>query len=80
MAVLHPLYCPDLTPFLFQKCKQALKRRRCGDSSTFQEQTAVVCSQTVEKMVDIFIRDTALKECLSMAVGLLHQLKHLCMM
>ena len=31
-----------------------------GDSSTIQEQSAV---QTVQKMVDIFIRDGALKEC-----------------
>jgi len=27
MAVLDPLYCPDLAPFLFWKLKLALKRR-----------------------------------------------------
>ncbi len=41
MAVLHPLYCPDLAPFLFWKLKLALKERRC-DMSTIQEQSPVV--------------------------------------
>jgi len=63
MAVLHPLYCPDLAPFLFWKLKLALKGRRCGDKSTIQEQSLVVCSPKAEKTVDIFIRDRALKEC-----------------
>jgi len=44
----------------FWKLKLALKGRRFGDSSTIQEQSAV---RTVQKMVDIFIRDGALKEC-----------------
>jgi len=41
MAVLHPLYCPELAPFLFWKLKLALKGRRC-DFSTVQEQSSVV--------------------------------------
>ena len=41
MAVLHPLYCPDLAPFLFWKLKLALKERRC-DMSTIQEQSPIV--------------------------------------
>jgi len=44
MAVLHPLYCPDLAPFHFWKLKLALKGRRCGDMSTIQEQSPDVCS------------------------------------
>jgi len=44
MAVLHPLYCPGLASFLFWKLKLALKGRRCGVSSTIQEQSPVVCS------------------------------------
>ena len=59
MAVLHPLNCPDLAPFLFWKLKLALKGRSC-DISTIQDQSPGV---QVEKMVDIFIRDRALKEC-----------------
>jgi hypothetical protein len=41
----------------FWKLKLALKGRRFGDSSTIQEQSAV---RTVQKMVDIFIRDRSL--------------------
>ena len=44
MAVLHPLYHPDLAPFHFWKLKLALKGRRCGDISTIQEQSAVLCN------------------------------------
>jgi len=44
----------------FWKLKLALKGRRFGDSSTIQEQSSV---QTVQKMVDIFIRDRVLKGC-----------------
>ena len=39
----HPLYCPDLAPFLFWKLRLALKGRRC-DISIIQEQSPVVCS------------------------------------
>jgi len=63
VAVLHPLYCPDLAAFHFWRLKLALEGRRCGDISTIQEQSPVVCSPKVEKMVGIFIRDRELKEC-----------------
>jgi len=52
-----------LSSIPFWKCKLSLKGRRCGDISTVQEQSAIVCSQTVEKMVNIFVRDRSLKEC-----------------
>jgi hypothetical protein len=58
MAVLHPLYCPDVTPFLFWKLKLALKGRRC-DFSTIQEQSPVVCIANSGEGG----RDRALKEC-----------------
>ena len=60
MAVLHPLYCPDLAPFLFWKLKLALKGRICGDIN--KNSLLLYAVQTVEKMVHI-IRDRALKEC-----------------
>ncbi len=41
MAILHPLYCPDLAPFLVWKLKLALKGRKCGDISIIQEQSPV---------------------------------------
>ncbi len=51
MAVLHPLYCPDLAPFLFWKLKLALKGRICGDIS--KNSLLLYAVQTVEKMVHI---------------------------
>ena len=47
MIVLHSLYCPDLAPFSFWKLKLALKGSRCGDISTVQEQSPVVCSPNI---------------------------------
>jgi len=44
VALLRPLCCPGLAPFLFWKLKLVLKGRRCGDISTIQEQSPVVCS------------------------------------
>ena len=55
MAVLHRLYCPDLAQFLFWKLKLALKRRRCGDISTFQEQSIKRMS-LVQKSVWLLVR------------------------
>jgi hypothetical protein len=62
VAVLHPVYCPDLGAFLFWELKLALKRKRCGDIAQFKNSLLLYAVQTVEKMVDIFIRDRALKE------------------
>ena len=52
-------------------------------TAQFKNSLVLYAVQTLEKIVDIFIRDRALKECplckVSMGVGLLHQLKHLFM-
>ena len=48
-------------------------------SAQFKNSLLLYAVQTVEKMLDIFIRDRALKE-VKMATGLLHQLKRLFMM
>jgi len=57
MADLHSVYCPDLAPFLFWKLKLAVT------SAHFKNIRLSYAVQTVEKMVDIFIRDRALKGC-----------------
>jgi len=44
MAVLHTLYCALGGSIPFWQLKLAQNGRRCGDSSTIQEQSAVVCS------------------------------------
>ena len=46
---MHPLYYTDLAAFLFWELKLALKGRRCGDISTIQVQSSVVCSSNSGK-------------------------------
>jgi hypothetical protein len=66
VAVLHPLYCPGLAPFVFVffgNFKLAVKGRINGDISTIEEQSSVLCSPNSGEEADIFIKDRALKEC-----------------
>jgi len=63
MSVLHPLYYTDLAAVLFWKLKLALREGDLETSAQFKNNILLYAVQTVVKMVDIFVRDRALKEC-----------------